>query len=81
VTQGVIHDRRSTQIAEGAATMDLDRDAIIDADEMLIVDPHGWAWDERPAMARAGAASRQDEDLDRDRRRADRGLLADDDSE
>jgi len=63
--------------------MDLDRDAIIDADEMLIVDPHGWAWDEQPAMARAGAALREDENLDRrsDRRRADRGLLADDDSE
>jgi hypothetical protein len=63
--------------------MDLDRDAIIDADEMLIVDPHGWGWDERPGMAGAGAALRQDQDVDRgsDRQRADRGLLADDDTE
>jgi hypothetical protein len=63
--------------------MDLDREAIIDADEMLIVDPHGWAWDERPGMAHAGAALRRDGDVDggSDRRLADRGLLADDDSE
>ena len=60
--------------------MDMNRDAIIDADEMLIVDPHGWAWDEQPRTARAGAALREDENLDR-RRRADGGLLADDDSE
>ena len=63
--------------------MDVDRDAIIDADEMLMVDPRGWQREAQPWMAGAGGASGDGEAANgaRETWRMDRALLGDDDSE